>query len=80
VIEVQGRLDEALVMTGDHTLVLRLGLQGEAAEQVMVRCRSVLHSFAASQGRGALRVVGELGQPIPRGRSGKALRVIGRSL
>ncbi len=112
VIEVQGRQDEPLVVTGDHgqlvtllplalttvleeqanvfdfqlrqtgdhTLVLRLGLDGVAAEEAMARCRSVLHSFAASQGLGALRVVGELGQPIPRGRSGKALRVIGRSL
>lgn len=62
VLEEQASVfDFQLRQTSDHTLVLRLGLHGVAAEEAMARCRSVLHSFAASQGLGALRVVGELG-------------------
>ncbi len=108
VIEVQGRRDDPLVMTGRHgqpvtllplalttvledeagvfdfqlrqrdgrTLVLRLGLQGPEAARALARCRPALQAFAATQGLPALHVLGELGQAVPRGRSGKAQRVI----
>ena len=108
VIEVQGRRDDPLVMTGrngqpvtllplalttvledeagvfdfhlsqrdDHTLVLRLELHGAQAASVVTRCRSVLQNFAATQGVAPIHVIAELGQVVPRGRSGKAQRVV----
>lgn len=69
-----GVFDFQLRRRDDRTLVLRLGRQeGEAA---MARCRAVLASFAEAQGLRPIRVIGELGQALPRGRSGKARRVV----
>lgn len=108
VIEVLGRRDEPLVMTGrdgnavtllpmalttvledeagvfdfqlrqrdDRTLVLRLALQGAEAARAVARCRAALQNFAAMQGVVSIRVMAELGQVVPRGRSGKAQRVV----
>jgi phenylacetate-coenzyme A ligase PaaK-like adenylate-forming protein len=107
VIEVLGRRDDALVMTGrtgrpvtllplalstvledeagvfdfhlrqldDHTLELRLPLQGADGEQALARCRLELNKFALAQELQPIRVIGELGQVMPRGRSGKAQRI-----
>lgn len=62
----------------ERTLVLRLALTGDAAASAMTRCRAALHAFAATQGLKPLRLIEELGRPVPRGRSGKACRVIAR--
>jgi phenylacetate-coenzyme A ligase PaaK-like adenylate-forming protein len=110
VIQVEGRRDDPLVMTGlkgqpvtllplalttvledeagvfdfqlrqqdGSTLVLRLGLSGDEAAAAMARCRTVLQAFAAAQGLPPLRLLEEPGQPVPRGRSGKACRVMAR--
>jgi phenylacetate-coenzyme A ligase PaaK-like adenylate-forming protein len=112
VIEVQGRRDDSLLMTGrhgeaitllplalstvleeeawvfdfqllqrdDHTLEVRLGgLPGREAAAALARCRTALQAFAVSQGLGPLRVIGEPGQPLARGRSGKVQRVIAQT-
>ncbi len=108
VIEVQGRLDDALVMAGPHgqkvtllplalttvleeeagvfdfqlrqrnanTLVLRLELPEAQAQVAAARCRQVLSKFALQQGISPIHILTEFGAPIPRGRSGKALRVL----
>lgn len=108
VIDVKGRLDDALVMAGPHgqkvtllpmalttvleeeaevfdfqlrqrnasTLVLRLELPEAQAHAIAARCRQVLTKFAAQQGVSPIHILMEFGAPIPRGRSGKALRVL----
>jgi len=108
VIQVKGRLDDALVMAGPHgqevtllplalttvleeeagvfdfqlrqrnanTLVLRLDLPEAQAHAAAARCRQVLSKFALQQGVSPLHILTEFGAPIPRGRSGKALRVL----
>ncbi len=58
-----------------HTLVLRLGLQGADGREALERCRLVLGKFALAHELQPVRVIGELGQPMPRGRSGKAQRI-----
>lgn len=70
-----GVFDFQIRQRDDHTLVLRLPGQGEAGQQAMKRARSVLKGHALLQGAAPLRVVGELGQEVPRGRSGKACRI-----
>ena len=76
--EDAGVFDFQLRQQDDRTLVLRLALTGDAAVSAMARCRSALQGFAALQGLKPLRLIEELGQPVPRGRSGKACRVIAR--
>lgn len=71
-----GVFDFQLRQQGDHTLVLRLDLHGEPAAMAMSRCRVALQNFAAMQGLVPIRVIAELGQAIPKGRSGKAQRVV----
>jgi phenylacetate-coenzyme A ligase PaaK-like adenylate-forming protein len=73
--ETAGVFDFQIVQRNDHTLVVRLPEQGSAGEETLARCRSALMAFASEQGVQGLRVLGELGQPVPRGRSGKACRV-----
>lgn len=73
--EAAGVFDFQIVQRDDHTLVVRLPEQGEAGKQTLARCRCALMDFASAQGLERLRVLGELGQPVPRGRSGKACRV-----
>ena len=77
--EVAGVFDFQIVQRDDHTLVVRLPEQGEAGQQTLARCSSALLAFASEQGVARLRVLGELGQSVPRGRSGKACRVQVRS-
>lgn len=71
-----GVFDFHLRQRDDHTLVLRLALQGAEGAAAMARCRTVLKRFATVQELKPLRVLGELGQAIPRGRSGKAQRIV----
>lgn len=73
--EAAGVFDFQIVQRDDHTLVVRLPEQGEAGKQALARCRRALMDFATAQGLVRIRVLGELGQAVPRGRSGKACRV-----
>lgn len=71
-----GIIDFQLQQREPGTLVVRLpsaGLDGRAA---LERCRTALQAFAASQGAKPIRVTGELGCSLPRGRSGKACKVM----
>lgn len=70
-----GVFDFQLVQRDDHTLLVRLPEQGEAGQAALARCRQALQAFAQQLGAVPLTVVGELGQAVPRGRSGKACRV-----
>ncbi|MBS3998163.1 MAG: phenylacetate--CoA ligase family protein [Hydrogenophaga sp.] len=73
--EQAGVFDFQIRQRNEHTLVLRLPQAGEAGRQMLARCRTVLQDFAASQGTTPIRVLGELGQVVPRGRSGKLCRI-----
>jgi phenylacetate-coenzyme A ligase PaaK-like adenylate-forming protein len=73
--EDAGVFDFQIVQRDDHTLVVRLPSQGSEGRATLARCRSALQGFARQQGAAPLTVVGELGQAVPRGRSGKACRV-----
>jgi phenylacetate-CoA ligase len=73
-----GVFDFQLRQKDDHTLVLRLARQDAAAAATMARCRGALKAFAAEQGLKPIRVLEELGKPVPRGRSGKVCRVMAR--
>src|SRR5690606_3636717 len=73
--EGAGVFDFQIVQRDDHTLVVRLPEQGAAGEQALARCRDALVAFAREHGVVPLRVLGELGQAVPRGRSGKSCRV-----
>lgn len=74
-VEAEGVFDFQLQQREPGTLVLRLPLQGEDARQAIERCRRALQQFALSQGARPIRVLGEPGCAVPRGRSGKACRV-----
>jgi hypothetical protein len=74
-----GVFDFQLILRDDRTLLLRLGLQNEIgglADGVAERCRQVLLNFAHLQGLAPISVVVETEQAIPRGRSGKAKRIV----
>lgn len=71
-----GVFDFHLCQRDEHTLVLRLPLQGSDGENALARCRLELEKFAVAQELQPVRVVGELGQAMPRGRSGKAQRIV----
>jgi phenylacetate-CoA ligase len=71
-----GVFDFQLLQQNDHTLVLRLGSCGDGADALESRCRAALASFAVTLGLAPLQVTVELEQTIPRGRSGKAQRVV----
>jgi phenylacetate-coenzyme A ligase PaaK-like adenylate-forming protein len=71
-----GVFDFHLRQQDDHTLVLRLPAAGEAGQAAMARCCTALKAFAQAQGVPRLRVLQELGLPVPRGRSGKACRIV----
>ena len=60
----------------DRTLVLRLPMQGSDGAVAVARCRAVLKKFALEQELKPIHVLGELGQAVPRGRSGKAKRIV----
>jgi phenylacetate-CoA ligase len=71
-----GVFDFHLRQRDDHTLVLRLPLQGPAGVVSLARCRAALKTYALEQELKPIHVLGELGQAIPRGRSGKAKRIV----
>ena len=71
-----GVFDFHLRQCDDHTLLLRLPLQGADGEQALARCRLELNKFALVQELQPICVIGELGQAMPRGRSGKAQRIV----
>ncbi len=71
-----GVFDFHLRQRNDHTLVLRLALQGAQGAAAMARCLTVLERFAVAQELRPIKVLSELGQAIPRGRSGKAQRIV----
>lgn len=71
-----GVFDFHLRQRDNHTLVLRLGLEGVDGEKALARCRLELEKFAVAQELQPVRVLGELGQAVPRGRSGKAQRIV----
>lgn len=73
-----GVFDFQLRQQGDHTLVLRLDLQGLEADAAIARCRTALENFAATQGLAPIRILTELGQTLLRGRSGKVQRVMAK--
>lgn len=74
-----GVFDFHLRQVDERTLVLRLPQEGEDARGAVLRCRSALKNFAEAQGLAPIRVRAELGQPVPRGRSGKACRIVART-
>jgi len=71
-----GVFDFQICQRDVHTLVLRLNLQAEEGVRAMQRCRAVLADFAALHDLAPVEVIEELGLAIPRGRSGKAQRII----
>lgn len=73
--EEAGAFDFQLCQRDDHTLVLRLPQSGETGRRALDRCRQALQTYCTAQGASAVRVLGELGQAIPRGRSGKLCRI-----
>jgi phenylacetate-CoA ligase len=75
-----GVFDFQLRQQDERTLVLRLALAGDEAASAMARCRAALHAFTAAQGLKPIRLIEELGQPVPRGRSGKACRVTAQAV
>lgn len=73
--EQAGVFDFQIRQRDEGTLVLRLPEKGEQGRQTLARCRAALQAFAEAQGAAPIRVVGELGREVPRGRSGKACRI-----
>ena len=71
-----GVFDFQLHQRDKHTLVLRLDLTADQGELALVRCRTALERFANTQELAPIQVIGELGNAISRGRSGKARRVV----
>ena len=110
-IEVQGRVDEPLVLRGDdgrpvmlpplalttvledearvfdfqlrqrdaRTLVLRVGGPAGEAHARLARCHAALLAYLRGQGVTRVRLVDEVGRPVPLGRSGKAQRIVARA-
>lgn len=72
-----GVFDFYLRQTGPSTLELRLPLEGEAGRQALARCSAALTAFAKAMGLAPITVQGTLGSTAPRGRSGKACRIVG---
>jgi len=71
-----GVFDFHVRQRNDHTLVLRLPMQGSDGVAAEARCRAALKKFASDQELKPIHVLSELGQAIPRGRSGKAKRIV----
>jgi hypothetical protein len=72
-----GVFDFQLRQLDARTLVLRLGGPPGHARALVPRCRELLLDYARGQGAVGLRLLDECGEPVPRGRSGKTLRVVG---
>lgn len=74
-----GVFDFHLRQQDDHTLVLCLPQQGPEGQAAAKRCCDALQRFAAAQELKPIKVTAKLGQAIPRGRSGKAQRIVART-
>ncbi len=74
-----GVFDFQLRQQNQTTLVLRLPQTGAWAQHALERGRQVLQGFALRQGALPIDVLGELGQAIPLGRSGKVTRIVAQS-
>ena len=72
-----GVFDFYLQQTDACTLELQLPLEGEAGRQALARCSAALTAFAEAMGLEPITVRGTLGPTAPRGRSGKACRIMG---
>lgn len=71
-----GVFDFYLLQIDACTLELHLPLEGEAGQQVLARCSTELQAFASRMGLAPIQVHGRLGPTAPRGRSGKACRIV----
>ena len=71
-----GVFDFYLRQTDARTLELHLPLEGEAGQQALARCSAALAAFADAMGLVPITVHGTLGPTAPRGRSGKACRIV----
>lgn len=71
-----GVFDFYLRQTDARTLELQLPLEGEAGQQALARCSAALSAFASAMGLAPIAVRGTLGPTAPRGRSGKACRIV----
>ena len=58
------------------SLLLRIPQRGEEAGRLIMRCREALQRFAQAQGAAPINVLGEPDCAVPRGRTGKATRVL----
>jgi phenylacetate-coenzyme A ligase PaaK-like adenylate-forming protein len=76
--EGAGVFDFQLTQQDAHTLVLRLDLHGAEAAGPSARCQAVLAKYARDQALAPIQIRVELGAIGPRGRSGKAPRVLAR--
>jgi phenylacetate-coenzyme A ligase PaaK-like adenylate-forming protein len=74
--EGAGVFDFQLAQQDAHTLVLRLDLHGAEAAGPSARCQAVLAKYASDQALAPIQIRLELGAIGPRGRSGKAPRVL----
>ena len=71
-----GVFDFYLLQIDACTLELHLPLEGQAGQQALARCLAELHTFATAMGLAPIQVHGKLGNTAPRGRSGKACRIV----
>lgn len=76
--EEAGLFDFQVCQQDDQTLLLRLPLSGEEGRAALTRGRKALQAFARTLGCAPLKVHGELGCQVPRGRSGKSCRILPR--
>jgi len=74
-----GVFDFHLRQQDDHTLQLCLPLQGPEGRAAAQRCCDALQRFAAAQELKPIHVRLKLGQTVPRGRSGKAQRIVAQT-
>lgn len=74
--EEAGLFDFQIGQRDERTLVLRLPLTGSDGRAALARGRQALCAYAVRQGAAKPTVLGELGHPVPRGRSGKSCRIL----
>lgn len=75
--EEAGLFDFQLLQQGPAELLLSTGLPASLARPRLARARQALGDFLSTQGAPGVRIHCRSGAPCPRGRSGKAKRVVG---
>lgn len=75
-----GVFDFQLCQRDAHTLLLTLDASEAEPARAVQRCQAALQHLAQVQGLAPIEVIVEFGKAIPRGRSGKAQRVVAGSL